>query len=138
MKVIEQTASRAAQTELGAPPCSLCDPSQPRRAVATFCEECRSYICDEHDQQLHSVASFKNHRRVSVVVTAQQQQQAAEQQSRLFAQTAAPLKDQLLKYSEQLKELDAESQQLIRSLPQSQYSHALLPELELADSGRAS
>ena len=119
MKLIEQTAARSALVELGAPPCSQCDTSQPRRAAATCCEDCRSYICAEHDQQLHSVASFKNHRRVSLAQKAQQQQ-AAAQQGRLLAEAAAPLKEQLLAHSEQFKDFDAESAQLIRSLPQSQ------------------
>jgi hypothetical protein len=124
MKLIEQTASRAAQTELGAPPCSQCDPSQPRRAASIFCDDCRSYLCAEHDQLLHSAAALKSHRRLSLAQKAQQQQ-AAAQQSRLLAQAAAPLKEQLLSRSNLLNALDAESQQLIRSLPQSQCSIAI-------------
>ena len=139
MKVIEQAAARSAQMELGAPPCSHCDPSQPRRAASTFCEDCRSYLCKEHDQLLHSVAAFKNHQRLSLAEKAQQQQQAAAQQGRLLVQVAAPLKVQLQRHCEQLKDLDAESEQLIQSLPQSQCSLAiaLQTELELAasDSG---
>ena len=119
MKVIEQTTSRAALVELGAPPCSQCDPDRPRRAAATFCEDCRSYLCEEHDELLHSVASFKNHRHVSLADKAQQQQTVA-QQGRLLAQAAEPIKEQLQRHCEQLKDLDVESQQLIQSLPQSQ------------------
>ena len=138
MKLIEQTASRSALVELGAPPCSQCDPSQPRRAASTFCEDCRSYLCTEHEQQLHAVAALQRHQRVSLAQKAQQQQ-AAAQQDQFLAQAAAPVKDELLSRSKQLTDLDAETQQLIRSLPQSQSSFAVAmrTEVHLAVSDRA-
>jgi hypothetical protein len=133
MKVIEQTASRSALVELGAPPCSQCDPSQPRRAAVTFCDDCRSYFCEEHEQLLHAVATLENHQRVSLTKKAQQQQ-AAAQQDQFLAQAAAPLKEKLQRHCDQLKNIEAESQQLIRSLPQSESSLAIAvrTELELA------
>jgi hypothetical protein len=138
MKVIEQTAARSAQTELGAPPCSQCDPDRPRRAATCYCTGCAEHMCNEHDQLLHSVAALKNHQRLSLSQKAQQQK-AAAQSARLLHEAATPVRNQLLRRSKRLQEMDVESQQLIRSLPQSQSSTPTVRAVaELAASGRAS
>lgn len=72
---------------------------------------------------LHSLAALTNHRRVSLAAKAQQQL-AAAQQSRFLAKVAAPIKERLLDQSKQMEELDAVSQQLIQTMPQSQCPHA--------------
>ena len=119
MKVIEQAAARSALMELGAPPCSQCDPEQPRRAATRYCTVCIEHLCDKHDQLLHSVATLENHQRLSLAQKAQQQQ-AASQSTRLLAQAAAPLKAQLRNCLKQLVESGASSQQLLPTLEQSQ------------------
>ena len=110
MKVIEQTASRAAQTELGAPPCQQCDPSQPRRVATIYCDSCASFLCAEHEKLLHAVPALANHTLVSLAEKAQQQQ-ASSQSTHLLRQAAAPFKALLQLYRNDIDRLVFRSRQ---------------------------
>jgi hypothetical protein len=68
--MLDQAELMAAQVELGAPPCQQCDPSQPRRAAAHWCNDCSAFLCAQHNQRVHEVSGLRYHVRMTLAAKA--------------------------------------------------------------------